>query len=209
MISFVYFDVGGVLVKDFSGNNKWDEMKKDLGVKEEDDQEFDNYYDRVELQIHTGRETDSIIPEIASKFSLQFPKDYSLLEDFIKRFEQNSFIWPVVKEISKSCQIGLLTNMYPNMLTKLKSRQLIPETNWNVIIDSSKVHFHKPQVQIYEIAQSKLTVPKNEVLFIDNTRQNIQAADEFGWQTFLFDSKNPEQSSQELLNYFHIHYLIN
>lgn len=33
MIKFVYFDIGGVVVKDFSGNNKWNEMKKFMGVK--------------------------------------------------------------------------------------------------------------------------------------------------------------------------------
>lgn len=201
MISFVYFDVGGILIKDFSGNNKWAEMKKDLGVTEEDNQEFDNYYDRVELQIHIGRDTDSIIPEMTEKFGLSLPKNYSLLEDFVSRFEPNTSIWPVVEEINKHCRIGLLTNMYPGMLKM--SRHLLPDTNFNVVIDSCDVYFQKPQVEIYQIAQQKSGAAKNEILFIDNTVQNIQAAKNFGWQTFLYDSKNPEQSSLDLLQFFH------
>jgi hypothetical protein len=29
-ISFIYFDVGGVLIQDFSGNNKWNELLSEL-----------------------------------------------------------------------------------------------------------------------------------------------------------------------------------
>ena len=32
MISFVYFDVGGVVILDFSGTNKWEMVKKEWGI---------------------------------------------------------------------------------------------------------------------------------------------------------------------------------
>ena len=41
MISFVYFDVGGVAIKDFSGSDKWTELKKEVGVTPENDAEFE------------------------------------------------------------------------------------------------------------------------------------------------------------------------
>lgn len=31
MIKFIYFDVGGVVIDDFSGNDSWRELKVELG----------------------------------------------------------------------------------------------------------------------------------------------------------------------------------
>ena len=32
MIKFIYFDVGGVLVRDFSKSNKWQELVNEIGI---------------------------------------------------------------------------------------------------------------------------------------------------------------------------------
>ena len=32
-LSFIYFDVGGVVIQDFSGTNKWSQLKRELGIK--------------------------------------------------------------------------------------------------------------------------------------------------------------------------------
>lgn len=34
-IKFIYFDVGGVVILDYSKTNKWNEMLTDLGIPEE------------------------------------------------------------------------------------------------------------------------------------------------------------------------------
>ena len=39
-ISFVYFDVGGVILLDYSGTNKWVEMQRGLGINPELDAKF-------------------------------------------------------------------------------------------------------------------------------------------------------------------------
>lgn len=41
MIRFVYFDVGGVVIRDFSGTNRWEEFMKTIGVKTSDYEKFD------------------------------------------------------------------------------------------------------------------------------------------------------------------------
>ena len=51
MISFVYFDVGGVVVNDCKGNDKFEKMKRELGIKAEDDKEFDEFYDEYEKEV--------------------------------------------------------------------------------------------------------------------------------------------------------------
>lgn len=35
MIKFIYFDVGGVAIRDFNGTDKWENLKKELGIPKE------------------------------------------------------------------------------------------------------------------------------------------------------------------------------
>lgn len=163
MIKFIYFDVGGTVIKDLSGTN--------------------------------NNEHDS---EICCN---KFPIEFSAVLELVKRFEKNESIWPVIKETVKYCRMGLLTNMYPGMLAEIKKQGLLPDTKWDLVVDSSIEGLAKPGREIYEIAQKRAGVEANELLFIDNTLANIETAKNFGWQTFLYDSKDYEQSSKNLLEY--------
>ena len=40
-IKFIYFDIGGVLLLDFSKTNKWLEMRRDLGISPDLDSQFE------------------------------------------------------------------------------------------------------------------------------------------------------------------------
>lgn len=100
MIKFVYFDVGGVLLKDFTGTGKWLELQKELGIKPVQEKEFIEFYDKYEPEVCLGREVDSLLPMLEEKFGIKVPAGYSFLNDgFVNRFEKNESIWPVVKII--------------------------------------------------------------------------------------------------------------
>lgn len=197
-ISFIYFDIGGVTILDFSGNNKWEEMKRDLNIPASLDQEFDEYYDELSRSLHVGKELDMCLPDIAKRFDLVFPANYSMLADFIMRFKPNEFIWSVIQQAKQKSNIGLLTNMYPRMLDSIKEAELLPQINWDVVIDSSIVKLQKPDKEIFAYAQAEAGVPGKNIFFIDNDPRNIDAARDLGWQAYLYDPSNPEKSSQEL-----------
>ena len=202
MISFIYFDVGGVVINDCKGNDKWEKMKRDLGIKPEDDKEFDEFYDKYEKDVCLGKDIDTIIPLIEKKFNIVFPVSYSMLADFINRFEKNIYIQPVIDMIKQDCRIGLLTNMYPKMFSMMTKKGIMPEANWDVVIDSSIEHIRKPDLAIFELAEKKANTKKDEILFIDNTVANINAAKDFGWQIFLYDSYDHKKSCQAFLDYY-------
>ncbi|MDP1743281.1 MAG: HAD-IA family hydrolase [Candidatus Amesbacteria bacterium] len=187
MIKFVYFDLGGVVIKDFSGTNKWEEIKNDLGVI---NLGFDDWFDNLELCL--GK----------NSLDQKFENIVVSLNDFIDRFESNPSISPIIDSIHKKCRIGLLTNAYPNMLNQIINRKMIPEFNWDVSIDSSVVGLQKPDPKIYELAEKLSGCNREEILFVENTKGHIEVAKSFGWRTFLYDSKNYEKSSLELLEYF-------
>lgn len=200
MIKFIYFDVGGVVIKDFSGTNKWEELKLELGIPKDKSMEFEDIYNKYQDEINTTREIDSLLPIYKEKFGIDIPEGYSFLVDgFVNRFERNESIWPVIKLASEKYKIGLLTNMYPNMLDEIKKAKLLPDITFDQIIDSSVEKVQKPYKEIFELAQKRCGFDSSEILFIDNSKKHVDAAKEFGWNAFFYDSNNFEKSSKELM----------
>jgi len=199
--SFIFFDVGGVVIKDFSATAKMAELKVAIGIKPEMSQKFDEYWKTTELSICSGLEIDSLIPNLNRTFDLQLPAGFSLLEEYIVRFDKNEFILDSLSLTRSKSKIGLLTNMYPRMLQEIKLSGLIPEVSFDLEIDSSLVGFSKPKPEIYALAQKLANVPSQEILFIDNSPANLVEPAKLNWQTHLFDSTDYKKSSQELLAY--------
>jgi FMN phosphatase YigB (HAD superfamily) len=201
MISFIYFDVGGVVINDFSGNNGWSTLKQALGVSAEQDNAFMEAFYPLEHQVLVGRDIETIVPELAAAYNLHLPADYSMLQGFVQRFTANKAIWPAVAFARQHYKVGLLTNMYPHMLVSITARNLMPQTTWDTIIDSSVEGHKKPEPALFEIAQKAAGFPGEEILFIDNTLGHVEAARAFGWQAYYYDATNHEDSSRALLAY--------
>lgn len=100
------------------------------------------------------------------------------------------------------CKIGLLTNMYPNMFDEIKKRNILPKANWDVIIDSCAVGLQKPNPRIFELGERLAGAKGKEILFVENTAVHVNAAKDFGWETFLYDSAHPKESSRRLSTLF-------
>ncbi len=204
MIKFVYFDVGCVLIKDFDTDpNKWIRMKKVMGVKPSFEKQFDEMYTQIENKsLCISQPVDTIIPLFEKKFKMKFPPGFSLQQYYLDHFEPNPDIVPVVTEISKTSQIGLLTNQYPGMLKETIARGLLPDFNWDVVVDSSIVKLQKPDIRVFEYAQKAAKVNPPEILFIDNRQKNLNPAQQLGWQVYLYDPSDFNKSSKELLKYY-------
>ena len=201
-IKFVYFDVGGVLLLDFTNTNKWNDLKKDLGVTSKNEELFNSIWQKHRNRICIDCDADSIIPEFKEKAGVIFPNGYSLLKDFIDRFEKNTSIHPVLDFMKRECKVGMLTNQYPRMLEEIIKRELIPNIKWDVIVDSSAIGYQKPDEKIFGIAEQEAKVKPEEILFVDNLSRNTEVAKQRGWQVFLYDDKNPEQASKELKKFY-------
>lgn len=198
MIKFVYFDVGGVVIRDFSGTNKWEELKTGMGIKPEQTEAFNEIFDKYEPEVCIGLDVETLVPMLKEKLDLKLPDNYSFLHDFVDRFEKNESIWPVIERLKGKYKIGLLTNMYPNMLEAICKAGLMPNTTWNVVIDSSIEKVRKPQTEIFQLAQDKSGFKGEEIFFIDNGAKHVDAAKQFGWQGFVYDPSNTEKSNKDL-----------
>ena len=90
MIKFIYFDVGGVVIKDFSGTNKWQELKRGIGIKPEENESFDKFFDKYRTELCLSRD----IKNPDSSFSmepLEFKEMVKNIRDVEKALGKISF----------------------------------------------------------------------------------------------------------------------
>lgn len=197
--TFIYFDVGGVALLDFSGTDKWSELKRDLGVStDEVNNAFNSLWQSVRHKICTEYDVDDLVPELRKIEGVQIPDEYSLLEDIVQRFEQNTSIWPVIESASEQHEVGLLTNMYPRMFSKIEEKGLLPQVKWQVVVDSSVVGAQKPEEAIFEAAERAAGVSPEQICFFDNSQKNVEVAKARGWQGFVYDPQRAAESAREL-----------
>ena len=84
------------------------------------------------------------------------------------------------------------------MVEKMREPRLLPDVASDAIIDSSVVHVLKPEKAIYELAQERAGCAPEEILFTDDSRANLMAAEKLGWHVMLFDDSRPAQSIARL-----------
>lgn len=206
MIKFVYFDVGGVVIQDFSGTNKWEVLRDEVCGTTGNKERFEELWADTKDTHNTTFDVDNLVPAFRQELNSELPSDYSFLMGFVDRFEKNEHIWPVIAEIKKHVPVGLLTNMYPRMLGNIYAAGIMPSVDWDVVIDSSVEKIQKPEAAIYTLAEERAGAHGGDILFIDNTQRHLDAAAEkFGWQTFLFNHSKPDESARGLMSYFNLH----
>lgn len=197
-IKFVYFDVGGVALLDYSGTNKWQEMKDDLGITGKHSDIFEELWDKNDSRICIDCDVDALFAELKEITGIKVSDDYSMLKDFVNRFERNHVFWDLASKVKEKYKVGLLTNMYPGMLDEIIANKLIPDLKWDSVVDSSIVGTKKPHKEMFEIAENMSGFTGNEILFIDNQQKHLDAASLHGWETMIFNPQNPEKSNTQL-----------
>ena len=202
MITFVYFDVGGVAIKDFSASGKWNELKSALGVTPAKEQQFTTIWNRHIDHVCIDYDVDQMVAELNAELELAIPPSTSLIHEFVKRFEKNESLWPVIQHIQTTTRVGLLTDMYPRLLDAIQKAQLLPPIQWDTVLDSSVEKLQKPDVRLFARAEARAGVRGKAILFVENRKQLCDAADAYGWTTFYYDSADYVGSSAKLHKFF-------
>jgi len=201
MISFIYFDLGGVVIDDFSGNTKWDELKTELGINETNVEKFQQLWSTYSPQLCTTLSTEDLLSILQQELNLVFRDNYSLLSGFVDRFEANPSILPVLEFAKQHARLGLLTNMYIGMFDAIQRLNILPGIEWDTVLDSSIEGLEKPDRRFFELATERADAQSGDILFIDNTQEHIDAARALGWNTYFYDANDHQASSAQLLEY--------
>lgn len=107
-------------------------------------------------------------------------------------------IQSVVHWAAEHYRVGLLSNIMPGEIDQMIARGILPQIEYDVIIDSSKVGAIKPDDEIYEMATAAAGLDPSQILFIDDSRDNIKAAERLGWRVLWFDAFRAVEGSERI-----------
>lgn len=104
----------------------------------------------------------------------------------------------LVEWTAQHYRVGLLSNIMPGLISEMLSNGSLPNINYDTIIDSSEEGVIKPEESIYALAQQEAGVSSDEILFIDDSRTNLMAAERMGWKVLWFDDFRPAESTDRI-----------
>jgi len=213
-IKTIIFDVGGVLLP---GVNHWfpnwqNRIKRILLAKgfSEKDVEFavntalqfdknfltNNFIENWQQEKLFKQQYYAVISENLPQATPDLAEELLFLTFNIR---ENSLFGDVIETLEilhENYRLGILSNALPGMNWTLDYLEI--RKYFHSIIISADVKLSKPDPAIYHLALTKLEAKSEECLFIDDSQENILAAEKVGMQSFLFNRK---QNKDTLLSF--------
>ena len=97
---------------------------------------------------------------------------------------------------ARGYRLIVLSNMSPEYIEFLRAKPVYRHFDDEII--SCEVKCVKPEREIYELLLSRCGLNPVETIFIDDRKENVEAAAELGIKPFHFDRTNPEKACEEL-----------
>ena len=103
----------------------------------------------------------------------------------------------LIRELKeRGYRLIVLSNMSPEYIEFLRKKPVYQYFDEEII--SCEVKLVKPEREIYELLLSRYGLNPAETIFIDDRKENVDAAAELGIRPFHFDRSNPEQACADL-----------
>lgn len=182
MIKVIAFDYAGVIIP--GPMSQW--VKNNLSKEDENwklYKESAHKWDRGEMTLD---EVYKVLSKITG-----IPAD-QIWEKFYLKADLNRDVIKIIKKLKRNYKIFLFSNFISELIRKLLSNHNITDC-FDEIIISSEHKMKKPDVEFFNLLLRISNVKKNEILLIDDRKDNIDAAKAFGITTILFtNTKNLE-----------------
>lgn len=93
-------------------------------------------------------------------------------------------------------KLYVLSNMSLEFIEFLRKTEVYKYFDGEVV--SCEEHVVKPDAEIYRRLVERYGLDVSEILFIDDRKENVEAARNEGWEGFNFNPRNPEESCATL-----------
>lgn len=187
-IKAVVFDAGGVLCE-WQGICR--EFAGEIGMEEN---KFIEIFVKFSFDPKTGSDlgymtTDEFFEKLTQELGVP-EKARDWRKRFVPGFKRIELTYELLDELKGKFRLASLTNAKIGLWDEWKEGRL--REYFEIIVDSSEVHVIKPDERIYKILLERLALKPEECLYIDDTKEYIEAAEKLGFWTVHF--KEPEES---------------
>lgn len=116
-----------------------------------------------------------------------------------KTFSLNEELFELALKLKKDYQVGIVSNVDKYLAEIPLHQKVYRSFDPKLVVLSYQVGTRKPQEKIYHLFLKKSGCSPKNVLFIDNTRENVVTARKLGMKGIVF--KNNRQLKKELTGY--------
>ncbi len=188
---FVYFDINGCLVRFFHG--AFTHIAQDTGVPS----------DRIESAFWHLNDSACKGEITMQEFNTKLAQHLGIAsidwtEYYLKAIEPIQEMHDLLSWTAQHYKVGLLSNIMPGQVETMIQKAIIPNIQYDAIIDSSQVKAIKPNPDIYQIAEQNAGVDPSAILFVDDSRTNLMAAERRGWKVLWFDDFSSLESANKI-----------
>ena len=178
----ILFDWGNIVEDKDSMEKGWNELFKKLGYKG-----TENVIPCIRKYELTGIDTIEKLEEAYNKLKeeLDLDKDFnSFLEDYEKVFDKTIYYKNVrdyEHSLKDKCYIGILSNLL--IIDKKRINKQLDLSKYDYVFLSFELSTRKPYDEIYKKIMEQVPFDSKDILFIDDSKKNIEVAEKFGWNT--------------------------
>ncbi|MGQ0600296.1 MAG: HAD family hydrolase [Anaerolineales bacterium] len=184
-IKAVIFDIGGVLVRteDLEPRRVWERRfgLPDWGLAQI------VFEGPVAVSATLGHaDLDAIWEVVRQCLNLTPGELAQLREEFWVGDRYDHALLAYIRSLRPRYKTGIISNAWPGVRAA-HARYLNADT-FDVILYSAEERLAKPDPAIYQRCLSRLGVAANEAVFVDDVRENIEAAQKLGMATVHFQT---------------------
>lgn len=191
----VLWDLGGVILRtmDKSGRTRW-EQRLGLQPGQLERIVFD---DKVGRQATLGKaSSEDVWTSVLATLGLPESERQPLFDDFFGGDRVDDRLVGFIRSLRPRYKTGMITNAWPDI------RHWIDEvwglsSAFDIVVVSAEVGLAKPDPRIYRLALERLAVMPEEVVFIDDFKENVEAAIVLGLRGIHFEKT--DQVLEQLL----------
>ncbi len=187
--SCVLFDLGGVIV---NWHNRWfiEEISQQFNLQQEELQkQFNANLKDISTGVIAEKEFWQKIGKALQSPELQNTQESLLDKVFRKRMSFNEQMIQLSKNLAKSgITVGILSNT--EHVTYSVVKELLSLTHFKYKFLSYKIGHLKPEPQIYQHVIENISFQKEEILFIDDLKSNVESAIKSGIDAIQYSGYN-------------------
>lgn len=192
-IKFIYFDVNGVLVKNWEGI--FTSIAEQFQLEPEKvELAFWRYNDIANRGNMTIEEFESALAS-----SLGFKaEEFDFSQNYFDSIQPLREAHELAKSLCDNYKIGLVTNTFPGFLPRLIKDGLVPNLPYEVKVESCEIGSVKPEDQIFDYAQKISGFQPSQILFVDDSHANVEVARHHGWNAIYFNTKKAQHTIKQI-----------
>jgi putative hydrolase of the HAD superfamily len=160
----------------------------------------DSITDEIDRMIGSVTDDKAFKKEAQTKFNLTDIQFEAYLEKIVNRFEPFKPLWDMIPSLNNKYKLAIINNGTAITLPRVFTRFPELTTQFDDFISSAKEGVKKPNQEIYLRACQKLNVKPEECLFMDNDKQNADAASVLGMQTIWWETH--EKGFEKFLGFY-------